>query len=159
MDQFIFWKVTIGDLIQVLSLLVTIWIAIVVQKNLSRKQYLKKFFIDEISNIREEYKAFILALLENSVSSKQIINKFKILSCRIRVLGKNLSRCYDYRLSDLKEAHFQFQQNITGLDDVNQQYEDEVVSFSESSKREIYRLHEKLIEEIENLVIDVSNLN
>lgn len=41
MDSFIFWKITVSDILQFVGLIVTVWIAIVVQRNLTKNRYLK----------------------------------------------------------------------------------------------------------------------
>lgn len=159
MDQFVFWKVTCGDILQLFSLGITIWIGIIVQRNLTKKRYLKDFFIGEIKNIREDYKLIFNDMLTNSLSSREIINRFKSLSGRIRTIDETLKQHDHCDSTGLRDAYFEFQQYITGLDDLNSQYKNKHVTFTEVARSKMFEYQGTIIAAIMQKVIEVNNCN
>jgi len=157
MDQFVFWKVTVADILQLLSLCTTIWIAIIVQRNLTKKRFLKEYFIGEIKNIREDYKLLHNDLITNSLSSREIINRFKSLSGRIKTIDETVKQYYDCSSSVLKDAHSDFQQYITGLEEFNSQFKNEHVIFSQEARSKIFEHQGLIIAAIIHKVIEVND--
>ena len=72
MDSFVFWKIAVSDIIDAIALVVTVWIAIVVQRNLTKNRYLKDYFINELKGLREEYRVFFIDLQNQELNSKSI---------------------------------------------------------------------------------------
>lgn len=77
MDEFVFWKVTIGDIIAFLSLLITIYIAWVVQQTLTRNRYLREYFITELKILRDDYSLFLKIFIKVNFQQEALLTGLK----------------------------------------------------------------------------------
>lgn len=84
--NFVF-NLTASDLITVLGIIVNaflaIWIVRQIQNRLNNKRILKDHFIQEIKDIRNEYRAFLNNLYSNKVLPSEVIPWFKLMNIRI----------------------------------------------------------------------------
>lgn len=157
MDPYIYWKITVSDVIQIVGLLITIWIAIIVQRNLTKNRYLKDYFINELRNVREEYKLFFSELYSSKLNSKDIKNRLKILSMRLRSIDAYIDKNFTTKSSRLVDVHSEFQQYITGEDEFNSQFKAKSIVFSESVKTQILSFQGNIVDSLTQRVVDVNN--
>lgn len=148
---------TVSDIIQIIGLIITIWIAIIVQKNLTKNRYLKDYFIKELGNVREEYKQLFTELYGSKLGSKDIKDRLKIQSIRLKTLEVYIDKFFSTNPSALKDCHSDFQQFITGEDDFNNQYKSKTISFSEEAKTQILSHQSKIVNALTQRIIDVNN--
>jgi len=160
-QELILWGLPIADWIAILNIVVTsiigIWIAIAVQNNLTKSRYLKEYFINEVKEIRDLYKQFVNQLYKNKTSAKDIKEWFKIMSERTQNLDKFIREKYRIDNSLIVSKHAEIQKLITSMDDFNEQFKDETVKFSNSSKNDILRLHSELSCVLTQRVIDINS--
>lgn len=157
----IFLGLPISDWISILNILVTsiigIWIAIAVQNNLTKSRYLKEYFINEVKEIRDLYKQFVNQIYKSKVSAKDIKEWFKIMSERTQNFDKFIREKYKIENSLILTKHAEIQKVITSMDDFNEQFKDDTVEFSNSSKNDILRLHSELSCVLTQRVIDINS--
>jgi len=151
----------ISDWIGIAEIIVTsvigIWIAVAVQNNLTKSRYLKEYFINEVKDIRDLYKSFINQLYRNKISATDIKDWFKIMSERTRTLDKFLHEKYKIDNSLIVQKHAEIQQTITNMDEFNEDYKKKTISFTNSSKNDILKLHSELSCVLTQRVIDINS--
>ncbi|MDL2315071.1 hypothetical protein LJC16_02300 [Bacteroidales bacterium OttesenSCG-928-C19] len=160
-QELIICCIQISDWITIIDIIITsiigIWIAVAVQNNLTKSRYLKEYFINEIKDIRELYKQFINQLYRNKVSATDIKDWFKIMSERTQNLDKFLHEKYKINDSLIRTKHAEIQQKITSLDEFNEDYKKTAVTFTNSSRNEILKLHSELSCVLTQRVIDINS--
>lgn len=157
MDSFIFWKITVSDILQFVGLIVTVWIAIVVQRNLTKNRYLKDYFINEIKDLRNEYRILFADIQSSKLNSETIKVRVKIISLRIKTIEDYSTRYSSIESSNLKLLHSEFQQFITGTDDFNNQYKENTIKFSDMTITKILEYQKDIVDELTLCVININN--
>ena len=157
MDSFIFWKITVSDILQFVGLIVTVWIAIVVQRNLTKNRYLKDYFINEIKDLRNEYRILFADIQSSKLNSETIKVRVKIISLRIKTIEDYSTRYFFIESSNLKLLHSEFQQFITGTDDFNNQYKESTIKFSDMTITKILEYQKDIVDELTLCVININN--
>jgi hypothetical protein len=156
----IIFGLQLSDLIAIIEIIVTsiigIWIAVAVQNNLTKSRYLKEYFINEVKDIRDLYKGFVNQLYKSQISAIDIKDWFKIMSERTRTLDKFLHEKYKIDNSLIVQKHAEVQQTITNMDEFNEDYKKKTISFTNSSKNEILKLHSELSCVLTQRVIDIN---
>lgn len=149
-----------SDLIAIIDIAVTtligIWIAIVVQNNLTKNRYLKEYFINEVKDIRDLYKGFVNLMYKNKISAVDIKDWFKVMSERTQNLNRFLHEKYTIDGALIIQKHAEVQQKITSMEEFNECYKEQVVLFSNSSKNEILKMHSELSCILTQRVIDIN---
>lgn len=157
MDPFVFWKIAVSDIIDAIALVVTVWIAIVVQRNLTKNRFLKDYFINELKDLREEYRFFFIDLQNQKLNSKSIKAKLKILSLRIKTIEEYTTKCFSLEDSKLKDLHSNFQQFITGSKPYNMQYKSKSISFPDTITTQILKHQNNIVGELTRRVICINS--
>lgn len=152
-----------SDIISICDIVITsilgIWIAIGVQRSLTKNRYLREYFISELNNIRDEYKQFFSDIYESRLNAKSIKDRLKVINVRIDSFERSIYSIYklDDSSIQIKKVHIEIQQYITGEDEFNQQYKNDVVSFSSAIKSDILRKQSELVEAITHSVIAINS--
>lgn len=157
MDQFIFWKVTVSDIISLSGLIVTIWIAKTVKINLTKSRFIREHFIHETSQLRDEYRRLFSQLYSGKLSAKVIKDRLKVLTLRIKSLEMFVHIYYKIQGDKLGDAHAKFQQFITAEDDFNNQYSKKTVNFSSEVKTKIFKYQKDISDAITHRIIDINS--
>lgn len=160
-QELILCGLQVSDWIGIAEIIVTsiigIWIAITVQNNLTKNRYLKEYFINEVKDIRDLYKSFVNRMYKNEISAPDIKDWFKIMSERTQNLDKFLHKKYKINDSLIVSKHAEIQQKITSMDEFNENYQKNVVTFTNSSKNDILKLHSELSCILTQRVIDINS--
>lgn len=153
--------ISCSDIISIIDIVITtivgIWLAIGVQRSLTKNRYLREYFINELNNIREEYRCFFADIYSGTIDAKTIKDRLKIMSLRIGSFDKYIHLEYKIKASLLKDAHADFQQYITGEDEFNNQYNNDTVIFSSNIKTELLRKQGDIFEKITIRAIDINS--
>lgn len=152
-----------SDIISICDIVITsilgIWIAVGVQRSLTKNRYLREYFISELNNIRDEYKQFFSDIYESRLNAKSIKDRLKVINVRIDSFERSIYSIYkldDFSIQ-IKKVHIEIQQYITGEDEFNQQYKNDVVSFSSAIKSDILKKQSELVEAITHSVIAINS--
>ena len=150
-----------GDFISIADILITtaigIWIACLVQNNITKNRYLKEYYINELKDIGECYKAFIKELHEGVLAAKDIKDWLKIMSVRINAFYDFVHKSYEIKNSLLLDKHSDIQQFITGADEFNENYKAKRVAFQGGTKNEILKKHYELNNVVMQRVMDINS--
>ena len=139
----------------VMSSIVGIIIATVIQKKSSSSRFLRDFFIKELSDIQEYYRSFINDIWSGKENARNIIDTLKYLSFRIKTIDKYTVQKYKTTVK-LMPVHSKFQRRITALDEFNSQYDKEKVMFSNDSKILLMNQHNYISEAIIEKIIQIN---
>lgn len=82
--DFVFWKVTFGDIVSILTLLVTVWIAKTVQESLTKSRYIREHFIKDTIRLKEDYISFINDIYKGKLAAKEIKDWLKFMSLNVQ---------------------------------------------------------------------------
>lgn len=157
MDAFVFWKVTVADLISIVTLGVTIWIAIKVQSSLTKSRYIREYFIKDAVRYKEDYLTFINILYTDGASAKEIKDWLKFMSLTVTSFEHFITGCYDIPKGKLLNLHAEFQQFITAEDDFNNQYKNDKVIFSAEVKTKLLKHQKDISNAFMQMVIEINS--
>lgn len=80
-----------SDIIAIIGVIINaflaIWIVKTLQNNLANKRYLKDHLIQEVKDLRSEYKKFLNELYQGKLRPKQILPWFKLMNINSRCYG------------------------------------------------------------------------
>lgn len=149
-----------SDWIAVLNLVVTtiigIWLAVIVQKNFTINRAIKDYYIQEIKDVRKLYVDFLNNIYKGKASAKTIKEWFKIISNRIDCIERSLNDSFYIKDSDIGKIHSEIQNFITGTEDFNNNYRASQLIFSEGTKNDILTYHTKLLKCFTDVVVKIN---
>ena len=146
----LFYSMTGTDWITLIGILVNaglaFWIVRTIQNRLTNKRVLKDHFINEVKEIRNDYKTCLNNLYSNSTHPHRIIPWFKLMNIKVEDLMTIIQSIYSIEKNSLKPYQIELQELITNNCDFMNQYKQEKVIFSENSRIQIpltfsYRLY------------------
>lgn len=155
--------ITIADWINIVSVIVNIciaiWITHVLQNKFTNNRTLKDHFINEIKDVRAEYKGFLNRLYSNSTNPKELLPWFKLMNIRVKDLVMLMNNRYEVAEDFLNPYQNDLRELITESDDFNRCYRDRQLILTENLKRDLMRFqqeHQRLFNE---LIIKINDSN
>ena len=133
-----------------------VWIATAITKSQTKERFLKDYFTNELNSIKDDCKSFFDEVCYDKKSAKDIKIGFKLLSMRIAAFETNLNGAFKKINCQLAQHLKNIQLEITGSDDFNNQFMEEVVSFSPDEKNAILESRHKLLTEFSTSVITIN---
>jgi hypothetical protein len=127
------------------------WIVRTIQDKLTNKRVLKDHFINEIKDIRNEYKTCLNNLYANSTHPHRVIPWFKLMNIKIDDLMTLINKKYNIEKSKLKPYQVELQELITNNEDFMAHYNHDKVIFSQASRTQLIKFqqsHNQLFNEI-----------
>jgi len=150
-----------GNWIAIADIIITsvfgVWIACIVQKNVTKSRYIREYFIAELGEIKADYSTLFKGLYNSELSAKTISARLKILSCRISNLDAYIHDTYKIEKTLLKDSHSVFQQYVTGTDEFNDQYSSDTVKFSANTITLLTREQSTIVKAITQRVLDINS--
>lgn len=122
-----------------------IWIVRTIQNKLTNKRTLKDHFINEVKDIRNEYKTCLSNLYSNQTKPKKVIPWFKLMNIKVDDLMLLISTKYKkVERNFLNPYQIEIRELITENDDFISKFEsDDTLNFSENSKSQIIIFQQK----------------
>ena len=152
-----------GDVIVLLGIvinaLLAYWIVHTIQYKLTNKRFLKDHFIDEIKEIRNDYKVCLNNLYSNNTHPHRVIPWFKLMNIKVDDLMAMINTTYGININNFKPYQRELPELITNNPDFMGQYNKEKVIFTEISRIQLIKFqqtHTKLFNEI---IIKINNSN
>jgi hypothetical protein len=141
---------TKSDWIAVANIVVTsfigIWLALVVQKNITTNRVIKDYYIQEIQDLRKLYLNFFSRIYKGECSATSMREWLKIVSNRIDCIKDGLDDSFRIKNSNrIHKIHADIRAFITGTEDFNNDYQKPHLTFSENTKNEILKYHNELL--------------
>lgn len=151
---------TTSDWIALLNLVVTsvigIWLAIIVNRNFTINRSIKDYYMQEVKDIRKFYADFLRKIYMGQLSAKDIKEWLKIASNRIDCVEYSIKDSFLINKCDIGKIHSEIQTFITGTDEFNENYRSQYVVFRENTKNQILSFHIKLLNACTELVVRVN---
>lgn len=151
---------SVSDYISLLAIVVNsvlaIWIVKVLQNGQTNKRYLKSHLIQEIKEIKIEYKKFLNQLNTRGLKPQSIPPWLKLMNIKIQDLMELVKEKYDIEHDHLKEYQINLRSTVTELEEFIGSYKqnnnfkldsdslDKIIKF----QQENYSKFNKLIVEI-----------
>lgn len=151
-----------GNVITLIGILVNallaIWIVKTLQSNQKNKRYLKDHLIQEIKDLRCEYRKFLSELYSGHLKPKQIIPWFKLMNIKIQdtmdiinqkyKIEKGFLRCYQMELRELVTEFKEFNENFKTNNSLR---------LSENSQKEIIKFQQNYNSKFNSLIIQIND--
>jgi len=127
------------------------WIVRTIQNKLTNKRVLKDHFINEMKEIRNDYKTCLNNLYSNNTHPHRVIPWFKLMNIKVDDLMSIIHTKYCIDKDKLKPYQIELQELITNNEDFMAQYNGEKVVFSQTSRTQLIKFqqsHNQLFNEI-----------
>lgn len=127
------------DLIAIIvNALLAYWIVKTIQNRLQNKRVLKDHFINEIKEIRNEYKTCLSNLYSDNTIPSRVIPWFKLMNIRVTDIMTHINEKYGVDKDKLKPYQRELQELITNNSDFMAQFRSTTaIKFSENSKTQM----------------------
>jgi hypothetical protein len=138
--------------------LLAYWIVRTIQTNLTNKRVLKDHFINEIKDIRNEYKNCLNNLYSNRTHPKLVIPWFKLMNIRVGDTMNLINNKYNIETTKLNPYQITLQELVTNNEDfMNQFKNDSPVEFSENSKIQLIKFQQENSQLFNEIIIAVND--
>jgi len=147
------------DLIGILvNSLLAIWIVRTIQSKLTNKRVLKDHFINEIKEIRNDYKTCLNNLYTSQSVAKRVIPWFKLMYIKVDDLMKLINQKYAIDKKMLSPYQNELRELITENEDFIKQYETgKPITFSEDSKSQFIKFQQSYNHLFNDIIIRVND--
>jgi len=133
------------------------WIVRTIQNKLTNKRVLKDHFINEIKEIRNDYKTCLNNLYTNNTHPHRVIPWFKLMNIKVDDLMTIINKKYFIDKDKLKPYQIELQELITNNEDFIKQYNLEKVIFSESSRTQLIKFQQSHNQLFNELIISIND--
>lgn len=155
------FKFTISDIISIISIVVNIYLAKTIAKevadNSSNKRVLKDLMISEIRDIQNQSDLFKKELLEGKLNSRDIQYWFKINNIRIRDVSKILHEKFDISKDLLEPYKNEMRELVTNSECFISDYNKNSVQFDEEFKKELLEFYKKNNNVFIKILVDIND--
>jgi hypothetical protein len=133
------------------------WIVRTIQNKLTNKRVLKDHFINEVKDIRNEYKTCLNNLYSNSTHPHLVIPWFKLMNIKIDDLMTIINTKYKIDKNNLKPYQIELPDLITNNHDFMAQYNSDKVRFSESSRTQLIKFQQSHNQLFNKIIIAIND--
>lgn len=133
------------------------WIVRTIQNKLTNKRVLKDHFINEIKEIRNDYKTCLNNLYSNNTHPHRIIPWFKLMNIKVDDLMTIVYTKYKIDKSKLKPYQIDLPDLITNNDDFMAQYNTDKVIFTESSRSQLIKFQQSHTQLFNAIIIAIND--
>lgn len=152
------WEISdVLSLIAILFGIFSLFFSIRANRLFSEKRYLKEITIDDIKELREDYRVFLNRLISNQCNSRFIVSWFKVMNLKMEGIGNFIKSEYKQELfKACQDKHNELKRYVTGCADMNDSYNQEMVVFTDNVRNEIIEFHNGLYR---SLLVAISDIN
>ena len=144
-----------SDVIAFAAIIISIYCSTVVVKNRTQKD----FFMNEYKDFKNEYKEFVSEIRNDKHSSSSIRDTLRQFSGRIKTLNAIVGQEYILNVDELLERHGVFQDEVTAMKSINDQFSQTEVKFSSEEKVIIDKWHQELDKSFLNIIVKLNHAN
>lgn len=152
-----------ADWINIVSVLVNIgiaiWITHILQNKFTNNRTLKDHFINEIKDVRTEYKGFMNRLYSNSTKPKELLPWFKLMNIRVKDLVMLMNSRYEVAEDFLNPYQNELRELITESRDFNRCYRSNQLILTDDLKRDLMRFQQEHQRLFNKLIIMINDSN
>lgn len=151
----------IDEFINISSILINagiaIWIVHTIQNKLNNKRVLKDFYIDEVKELRYEYKKYLTDLINGDISPKNVISWHKLMNIKVEDLMMDLKNIYRFDNSLLKPYQIELRELITENPDFIDQFNSEKLTLTSNSINIIIKFQQNNNRLFSDLIVKINN--
>ena len=152
----------IGNYIDVIAIianvLLTIWIVLVIQDRSNNKRILKDYYINEIKELKNDYKVYLTNLYLCKVSPKNIIPWFKLMNIKVTDIMDEINCIYKIDKNTLNPYQNELRDLLTDNEDFNNQFNDEKLNLSTTSKNSLIKFQQEKNKLFNQIILKINNL-
>jgi len=151
-----------SDIIAIIGVIVNsflaIWIVITLQNNLANKRYLKDHLIQEVKDLRGEYKKFLNELYQGKLRPKQILPWFKLMNIKTQDVMEIVNQKYGLDKDILRNYQIELRNIVTEQEEFNENFkENNCFPLKESSLKEILQFQQNNNSKFNKLIIEIND--
>ena len=142
----------------IVSAIIAVWVVRVIQNRLTDTRVIKDYFIDEIRDIRNQYRCFINDLMKGAVETRTIVSTCKLLNIRTSDLMR--SACSKFKIDEktFADYHYDLLSFITDCDSVIESYKnDEKAVLSQVEKVELISIQQKYAHLFNDVILKIND--
>lgn len=151
----------VADYINIVSIIVniilTIWIITRIQNKSNNKRLLKDHYINEIKEIKNDYKILLSNLYNCKVSPKTVIPWFKLMNIKVNDIMDEINCNYSINKNFLNSYQNELRDLLTDNEDFNNQFNDEKLIFSVNSKNSIIKFQQEYNKLFNQIILKINN--
>ena len=130
------------------------------QSRLTDSRVLKDYFMNEIREIRKEYRTYITDLLKGSIDAQSVVPWFKIMSIRVNDMLESADSLYHIKNNSFSDYHISLLTTITESDSFTKCYKKNCnVSFDRQEKLLILNVQKDFIHVFNEAILLINNAN
>lgn len=151
---------SISDYIELLSvlfnILLTIWIVKVLQNKLTNKRSLKDYLIQEIKDLRQEYRKFFNNLCSNNINPQTALSWFKLMNIKIEDFMVIVSQEYHIDRKKLEPFQNDLRSLITENEDYIECFKKDKIKFSTNSIQSIIAFQQHNSKLFNEIIVEIN---
>jgi hypothetical protein len=153
-----------SDWIDVLGIFVNaglaFWIVKTIQNRLTNKRVLKDHFINEVKELRNEYKACLSNLYSDQTQPKRVVPWFKLMNIKVNDLMAIVAKKYKIDKTVLHPYQRELQELITNNEEFIDQFKSaKPIVFTENSKNTFIKFQQEHSHIFNELIIHINDAN
>lgn len=157
------WTNIVSVIVNIISVIVNtfiaVWVVRILQNKLTNNRTLKDHFINEVKEIRSEYRTFLNNLYSNSTNPKQLLAWFKLMNIKVGDLISTMSPRYNIPKDFLYPYQNDLRELVTNSDDFERCFRDNILSLTEVTKIELTRFQQENQRLFNDLIIKINDSN
>lgn len=152
---------SVGDIISIAGIIINstlaIWVVKTLQNNLANKRYLKDHLIEEVKELRLDYRVFLNDLNSGKLKPKQITPWFKLMNIKVQDTMELLHTKYKIDNTQLNPYQIELRNIVTEQEEFNENYKtNKSINLKESSKRELITFQQVNSSKFNKLIIEIN---
>ena len=141
----------------IVNVLLTIWIVFVFQDRSNNKRILKDLYINEIKELKNDYKIYLTNLYNCKVSPKNIIPWFKLMNIKVTDIMEEINCIYKIDKNILYPYQNELRDLLTDNEDFNNQFNDEKLNLSSNSKNSLIKFQQEKNKLFNQIILKINN--
>lgn len=151
-----------SDWINIIAIIINsflaLWIISKLQNSLTNKRVLKDHFINEIREIRNEYKQYLKDLYSDSISTKTIIPWFKLMNIKVNDTMMYLNSKYQIESNLLNPYQIELRELITENQEyITQFQENNTLTLSTEFKNELFKFEQNNNKLFNEIIVNIND--
>lgn len=150
-----------GDIINIIGLVINLIVGGIIlfkiQSRENNKRVLKDHFIEEIKQLKSDYRDFIDKLYLGEVNAREAVTWFKMTNVRVNELVGLMNQKYKVHPKVFEPYQITLRNLITNSEDFIRAWNSPTVQFSEESKKMILAFRTKYENRFNKVIIDVND--
>lgn len=141
----------------VVNAIIGIILVVIVSKRISNKRALKDYFINEIKDIREDYRNFLNELFGERCSFISTNSWFQVMNMRLINIEKALKENDSKFSLKAKKLNQSLRDIITDHEDFNNSYKKAHVTLNQEHKQTIVKKHSEISFALMKTIVKINN--